>query len=170
MSSPLDVESFAKALNSERGLVLSPSAEGFVRKTDDPAVIEFSPSLPVPLCITWVKVPLKMIDKAQPLGKRQCLDHLHDYVVLYFKQPSSPEAAVFAELLQHAAAVQVASKAAATESAADRASCKCGTVISFVSGNPIGSFRVCEPDLWNKLRRELQSWGVPPNGVQLRDC
>lgn len=101
MSSPLDVESFAKALNSERGLILGPSAEGFVRKTDDPAVFEFSPR-----CNTWVKVPLKMIDKVQPLGKRQCLDHLHDYVILYFKQPDSPEAVVFAELLQHAGTVQ----------------------------------------------------------------
>src|SRR5438445_6897197 len=115
MPSPLEAEQFAKELNSERGLVVAPSAEGFVRKTDDAAVIEFSPSISLPLCITWTKVPLKMIDKVELLGKRQCLDHLHDYVILYFKQPSSPDATVLAELLQHAAAAQVASRAAGAE-------------------------------------------------------
>jgi hypothetical protein len=95
---PLDAEHFAKAINSDQGLVVGPSAEGFVRRTEDPAVIEFSPS--ITRCVTWIKIPIKMIDKVQPLGKWPCRDHVHDCIILYFKQPESPEAIVFAELLR----------------------------------------------------------------------
>jgi hypothetical protein len=102
MSLPLDVEAFAMALNSDRGVIPTPSAEGFVRKTDDPKVIEFSPPSLGSSCTTWIRLPLDMIEKVQPLGKRSCKDHHHDYVVLHFKQPRNTEAAIFAELLYHA--------------------------------------------------------------------
>jgi hypothetical protein len=115
MSTPLNAEELARALQSEGGLPNIYSAEGLVRKTTDPHVVEFSPSHPVPLCLVWLKIPLKMIEKVQLLGKRQCLDHLHDYVLIYFKRPESAEAAVFAELLHHQATAGGSTMTAAVE-------------------------------------------------------
>jgi hypothetical protein len=40
------------------------------------------------------------------MGKRQCTDHTHNYVVLHFKRPGSPDASVFAELLHHEASAR----------------------------------------------------------------
>jgi hypothetical protein len=105
----LDADDFFKAINSERGMALGPSVEGFVRKTDDPTIIELSPS--IVSCLTWIKIPLKMIDKVQPLGKRNCVDHMHDYVIIYFKYPESAEAVVFADLLQHGATIKETTQA-----------------------------------------------------------
>ena len=165
MSSPLDAEQFADALHSERGLALPISAEGYVRKTADKAVIEFSPS--AAMCLAWIKIPLKMIDKVQPLGKRPCIDHLHDYVILHFKRPESAEAVVFAELLHHEASARASSPAVSAEGmgAADRAvDCVVVRIFSFVGGGLIHSERVYQPDLPNKVRKILQSWGARPFG------
>lgn len=41
MFSPLDAAEFAKALNSESGLQVTPAVEGFVRKITDAIVIVF---------------------------------------------------------------------------------------------------------------------------------
>src|SRR5437868_2606009 len=94
-------EEFFDALHSEQGVVTKPTVTGYVRKTADQAFIDFSPALA--LCAIWIRIPLSMIAKVTVLGKRPCFDHVHDYVRLTFKSPASPEAAVFAQLLQHTA-------------------------------------------------------------------
>jgi hypothetical protein len=116
MSHDLSTEQFVKAIQSDQGLTIAPTASGFVRKTPDAAVIEFSPSFS--LCAIWVRIPVKMIDKVKLLGKRQCLDHLHDYVILYFKHPESSEAGVFAQLLQHAVSAPLTSMTSGADATA----------------------------------------------------
>jgi hypothetical protein len=167
MLGALDQASFTAALSSEDGLLPPILIIGLVKKGNAPDFIEFTAD--VPGCLQWIRVPVTLIEKVLVLGKRQCRDHFHDLVQIQLKQPDSPEGKVFANLLQQASSTPVQPDLTSSEVTADSA-CKCGTVISFVSKQPIGRFRVCEPDLPNKLRKELQAWGVPPNGVSISDC
>jgi hypothetical protein len=112
----MSAEEFAEALATSKGLVPPPSAEGIVRKSDDPKVIELSPSSPAfPRCSLWIRIPVEIIDRVLLLGKRACGDHVHDYVVLYFKRPSGVEARVYAQLLH----VQGSNEPVAAEKLAD---------------------------------------------------
>ncbi|HEY7152942.1 MAG TPA: hypothetical protein VH575_03185 [Gemmataceae bacterium] len=176
---PLSADEFGKALHSESGLTVSPTAIGFVRKTTDPHIIEFSHA--AALCLVWIKIPLKMIDKVQLLGKFPCLDHVHDFVVIFFKKPESPEAAVFAELLHHEATGRTSALPTGTyqptfdmpapaldvlDATAAVANVRCVIVriFSFVSGQLIHQERVTDPDIANKVRKVLQAWGAKPFG------
>jgi hypothetical protein len=99
MMSLMDAGDFAKALSAESGLVFPLSIAGFVEKAGNANLIRFSPAGAYE-CLHWISIPVDIIDKVQPLGKRRCTDHVHDFAVLHFKRPSNPESSVYADLLQ----------------------------------------------------------------------
>ena len=159
MLGEFDGTSFGKALASAEGLQLPVIVRGLVKKTADTKIIDFSPDTIG--CDYWLNIPLTMIEKVAVLGKRQCLDHVHDYVAIQFKAPTDSEAKVFASLLG-----LLGSQGAFDASAIGKAwvDCVIVRIFSFVSGNIIHSERVTQPNLAQKVQNILKSWAAEPYG------
>lgn len=94
MASMGDPRDFLDRLRSGK---LAPAVEfaGMVKPGDEKTdYIQFSRE-----CLTWIPIPISMIEEINLLGVKQCRDHKHEVAQIRFKEPKSEEAAVFARLI-----------------------------------------------------------------------
>ena len=79
-------EEFANAL--AEGKLREPiTLTGIVKQYEDVRFLHFSPGKS---CQQWVRIPVKIIDKVDWLGKVSCLDRTYDYVQLLLKEVDDP--------------------------------------------------------------------------------
>jgi hypothetical protein len=90
-------EEFALAL--VEGSLIDPLVlTGMIKRSEtDSTILQFTPST---VCENWVPIPIKMIEAIDRISKVPCRDHAHEYVQLTLKEPTNPEAAVYAGLLR----------------------------------------------------------------------
>jgi CheY-like chemotaxis protein len=50
-------------------------------------------------CVDWILIPVDMIESIEHLGSAPCQDHSHPLVAITFREPTSPEGQVLAQLL-----------------------------------------------------------------------
>lgn len=94
----MDGNTLAEQLASNEGLHPPLVVAGFVRKTSDAKVIEFSPGVYPP--DRRLKIPVGMIKEGTVLEKRAQQDGTYDFVIIEFDWPANAEAQVLASLLQ----------------------------------------------------------------------
>jgi len=98
MTRSIDGPTFAKELSSDEGLRPPVIVNGFVRKTSDANVIEFS--LGPDTAHGWLKIPVSMIKQATIMGKYDYKNDIYDFVTIELNWPDNAEARVFAALLR----------------------------------------------------------------------
>jgi hypothetical protein len=104
MTKTYSAKEFLTAL-SEGDLKAAIVRTGMVKRAeDDDQAVLFAEGTN---CAGWTKIPAAMIEKVEWLGKVPCHDHTHDFVNLHLKEPTSPDASVFAALLQTTAAFEM---------------------------------------------------------------
>ena len=89
--SPTEFQQALAAKTLRSPLILT----GLAKEADDNSSIMFSPDD----CLTWIRIPLTLLEEIEFLGEVPCKDHSHPLVRLNLKRPSGDES-VFAELLE----------------------------------------------------------------------
>ena len=97
---------FAEALSSKgelSSLQVALSVTGMAKplSIDTPDAFLFSPGKS---CAFWIPISGNIVDKVDYVRKAMCKEGSYDLVRLHFKVPGTPEATVFAQLLQAAQA------------------------------------------------------------------
>jgi hypothetical protein len=73
---------------------------GMVKPDDSPDAIQFAEGTN---CSGWSKIPVQFIETVEFIGNVTCKDHEHPLIALELADPTSDEAAVFADLLRNTA-------------------------------------------------------------------